>query len=71
MAGAIGTSHAEKRNSQDLWNLGLTDHPAKPGPVIGNSMGDPVALTGYGYWPGLYWLMPSGARNSPSRTSPG
>jgi hypothetical protein len=48
VAGAVGTSHAEKRNSQDLWNLGLTDHPAKPGPVIGNSIGakqPPVGIT--------------------------
>lgn len=43
MAGEVGRSHAEKRNSQDLWNLGLTERPAKPGPVIGNSIGQAAA----------------------------
>jgi hypothetical protein len=31
VAGAVGISHAEKRNSQDLWNLGVTIAPPSPG----------------------------------------
>ena len=46
LAGAVGTSHAEKRNSQDLSKLAIT-RPS-PGPVIGPHQAERPPASGIG-----------------------